>query len=156
MADWSGFARVRGNRILAVEPINFDSPSRPCVLNKRGEVHWQSVTGGGWAGVILTLAHPDRGTLEVHTALKSMTLQQVGRLGLKGRTVRAGGLGLQLRAYRLPDRNTVREMCLPPYRPSRLTPGDNPIYVHVVQEDGQRAWSSPIYVVRKRRLARRR
>lgn len=150
MVDWSGFARVRGNRILAVQPINFDSPTRPCVLTKQGEVHWQSVTGGGWAGVILRLAHPGRGTLQIHTAQKSMTVQ-IGRLGLKGRTVKVGGLGMQLQAYRLPDRNTVREITLPPYQPRQLNRGDNPIYVHVVQEDGQRAWSSPIYVVLKGR-----
>ena len=33
-------------------------------------------------------------------------------------------------------------------RPDQLHPGDNPLYVHVVQEDGQMAWSSPIYLVR--------
>jgi hypothetical protein len=30
-----------------------------------------------------------------------------------------------------------------------LRPGDNPIYVKLVQEDGHMAWSSPIYVVRE-------
>ncbi|MCK4297924.1 MAG: DUF3604 domain-containing protein [Planctomycetes bacterium] len=150
LADWSGYVRVRGNRILGFQPINFDSPSRPCVQTKLADrrVRWESVTSGGWAGVILKLGHAQRGTLEIHTAQKDMTVRLKG-LGLKGRTAKAGGLGLQLQVYRLPDENRVREMVLPAYRPTGLKKRDNPIYVHVVQEDGHRAWSSPIYLVRR-------
>jgi len=146
LADWSGYLRVRGNRILGFQPINFDSPSRPCLQTGPQEVRWESMTSGAWAGVILELADARRGTLEIHTKQTDMTVRLKG-LGLKGRTIKVGGVGLQLRAYRLPRENTVREMTLPPYRPRKLRKGDNPIYVHVVQEDGHRAWSSPIYVV---------
>ena len=106
------------------------------------------MTSGAWAGVILELADARRGTLEIRTAQKDMTVR-LKALGLKGRTVKAGGLGLQLQVYRLPDENKVREMVLPAYRPTGLKKGDNPIYVHVVQEDGHRAWSSPVYVARQ-------
>jgi hypothetical protein len=37
-------------------------------------------------------------------------------------------------------------MTLGPFRPRTLKRGDNPFLVCVVQEDGQKAWSSPIYV----------
>jgi len=160
MATWDGRARVRGNRILAFQPINFDNPLRRCEQAGDNELRWKSVTTGGWAGVILELAHARRGVLEIRTTQKDMTVP-IKALGLRGRSVRAGGLGLRpstgsgrgelveprLQAYRLPDTNTVREMVLSPYRPPELRPGGNPFYVHVVQEDGHRAWSSPIYVV---------
>ncbi|HUW56942.1 MAG TPA: hypothetical protein VMZ92_09915 [Planctomycetota bacterium] len=38
-------------------------------------------------------------------------------------------------------------MTLPAYRRPRLKRGDNPFHVHVVQGNGQRTWSSPVYVV---------
>jgi hypothetical protein len=146
LADWSGGLRVTGNRIVDFQPIGFDSPSRPCVRTGPNDLRWQSLTSGGWAGVIVTLEHPGRGAMHVHTVQKDLHVKLKG-LGMKGRTVQAGGLGLQLQAYRLPAENDVREMLLPPYRPKELKQGDNPLYVHVVQEDGHRAWSSPIYIV---------
>ena len=155
MATWDGRARVRGNRILGFQPINFDNPLRTCEQVGANELRWQSVTTGGWAGVILELAHANRGVLEVRTTRKNMTVP-VKALGLRGRSAKAGGLGLKLQAYRLADTNTAREMVLSPYRPrarfaGARRPGGNPFYVHVVQEDGHRAWSSPIYVVSAQR-----
>jgi len=32
------------------------------------------------------------------------------------------------------------------HRLENLKPGDNPIYMHVIQEDGHMAWTSPVYV----------
>jgi len=145
LADWSGFLRVRGNRIEGYQPINFDSPSRTCVQTRPNELRWTSFTSGGWAGVILTLTRARRGSLQIHTAQKDLNVELKG-LGMRGRTVNARGLGLQLQVHCLPDENHVREMVLPAYRLARLRKGDNPLYVHVVQEDGHRAWSSPIYV----------
>ncbi len=145
-AAWDGGVRVEGNRILSFQPVNFDNPLRRCEQVSPNALRWQSVTTGGWAGVILELAGTRRGVLKVRTEQKNMTVP-VKALGLRGRTVSAGGLRLKLQAYRLPDTNTVRDMVLPPYRPRGLRPGDNPFYVHVVQEDGHRAWSSPIYLV---------
>jgi hypothetical protein len=146
-ADWTGSLRIRGNRIRRFDTVNFENPSHACRRTAPNALRWNSVTTGGWAGVIVELEHADRGTLQVCTAQADMTAP-VKSLTSRPRAVSAGGVGLKLQAYRLLGRNKAREMTIPCYRPRSLHPGDNPFYVHVVQEDGQRAWSSPIYVVR--------
>ena len=146
-ADWDGGLHVRGGRIIRFTPVGFDNPLHTCERAGANELRWHSVTTGAWAGVIVELDHAGRGTLEVRTAQKNLTAP-VKSIGLRPKVVGAGGVGLKLQAYRLPDENPVGEMTLPACRPRGLKRGDNPFHVHVVQEDGQRAWSSPIYVVR--------
>ena len=147
-AVWDGELRVRGGRIRGFTPVNFDNPTHSCERTGANSLRWHSVTTGGLAGVIVELADARRGVLEVRTALKDMTVP-VKSLTTRGRTREAGGVGLMLHACRLPDENHVRGMTLDPFTPAKLRRGDNPLYVHVVQEDGHRAWSSPVYLVRR-------
>ena len=151
-ANWDGGVRVKGGRIVGFEPVNFDNPLHVCESAGENSVRWKSLTTGSCAGVIIELADANRGTLEVETLQKKMKVD-LKKLGAGVTSARCGGLNLKLEVYRLPDVNGVREMRIEEFTPRKLHPGDNPIYVHVVQEDGQRAWSSPIYVVRKRRRA---
>ena len=73
----------------------------------------------------------------------------LARLGPRGRRWNLGGLAQRLSVLRLPSCGGPRGMSFSfRPRPDQLHPGDNPLYVHVVQEDGQMAWSSPIYLVR--------
>ena len=146
-ATWDGGLRVKGERIVGFTPVNFDNPFHTCERAGSRALRWHSVTTGGWAGVIVEVVDANRGTLEVRTAQANMTVP-VRKIGLRARTRRAGGVGLRLQAYRLPDVNRAREMTVDAFRTAKLTRGDNPFTVHVVQEDGQRAWSSPIVVVR--------
>ena len=73
----------------------------------------------------------------------------IGKLGIRGRSYRLGGLGKQIAASRLPAVGERRSVSFE-YTPSLkdLGKGDNPLYVNVVQQDGQMAWSSPVYLVR--------
>jgi hypothetical protein len=59
----------------------------------------------------------------------------------------AGGIGRRIRVFRLPDDNLHRRLRLS-RRISLKSIGDNALYTCLTQEDGQRAWSSPIYVFR--------
>jgi len=142
---WDGELRVTGNRIRRITPVNFLNRLKPCRLASPRRVAWESVTTGALAGVIAELEHRDRGTIEVNTAQKRFRLA-LDRIGLSPRRYRAGGLGKSIEVYRLPTVNRAREMAFE-CRVSRFHPGDNPLHFHVVQEDGHRAWSSPIYVV---------
>ena len=146
-AGWDGGLCVKGTRILGFTPVNFDNPMHFCERSGANALRWHSVTTGGWAGVILEL-DDTRGTVEIRTEQKSITVP-VKALTARGKTRKAGGVDLKLHVCRLPDENGVRGMTLDPFRPARLKRGDNPFHVHVVQEDGHRAWSSPITVVRK-------
>ena len=147
-ANWDGGVRVRGSRIVRFAPVGFDNPLHTCRRTGANTLRWHSGTTGAWAGVILELADASRGTLEVRTARKDLTVP-VKRVGVRPKVARAGGVGLKLQVYRLPQSNRTREMNIAAFRPRKLKRGDNPFHVHVVQEDGQRAWSSPVYVVRR-------
>ncbi|HMB48364.1 MAG TPA: hypothetical protein VKN63_08825, partial [Afifellaceae bacterium] len=59
----------------------------------------------------------------------------------------AGGLDRALRFYRLPDRMT-RTRLVHSVRVPVAAGRDTRLFIRVTQEDGHRAWSSPIYLFR--------
>ncbi len=145
-APWKGGARVIGNHLDRMEPVNFLRPDRPIVVADGGnEVCWDSVTAGQKMGVDLFLAEPDQGEIVIDTNRVSATLP-VADITTEGTVLDAGGLGLQMAVTRLPDANPHFAM-----KVTRAVNGiagrDNPIYVRVTFEDGNQAWSSPIYLV---------
>ena len=100
------------------------------------------------AGVITSLARPRHGTMTIETPHRRFRVD-LARLGPRGRGWDLGGLGQRLTVCRLPPPDGPRDVSFvfrP--RPEQLHDGDNPLYVHVVQEDGHMAWSSPVYLVR--------
>ncbi|MBT4867059.1 MAG: DUF3604 domain-containing protein [Planctomycetaceae bacterium] len=146
---WDGGLRIVGNSIANFQPINFLNHEKQCNQLTSSRIGWQSLTTGGLAGVILELEHAEAGQLIVETKQTNFTATIAG-LGIRGRSFDLGGVGKQISAFRLPPAGGTRSVAFD-YEPteSDLQIGDNPLYVHVVQEDGHRAWSSPIYVVRK-------
>lgn len=145
---WDGELKLTGNRIRNFSPINFWNQSRQCRQIDARQLAWQSLTTGGVTGVVLELEKESAGRLYVQTEQKSFSAD-IGRLGVRGVTRKAGGLGKQISAYRLPAADGDCEMDVefaPRWRDLNI--GDNPIYVCVVQEDGHLAWSSPVYLTR--------
>ncbi len=148
MTTWDGSLRVKGNRVLDAAPINFWNANSPLQQTGADQFAWRSVTTGGVAGFILTLADPQAGMLELKTAQRSVRLA-VRSAGLAPRVWDCGGLHKKIEIYRLPD---------PPASPdfafelplTGLAPGDNPVYICMVQEDGHMAWTSPVYLTRDR------
>jgi len=144
MVRWDGRLKVVGNSILDTQAINFWSPeAQPRPIGRNG-VEWDSVTTGGVTGLILRLRRPNAGRIEVETpeGKVSVGLKEIGRIG---RTWDYGGVAKRLKVARLPDRPLSSTMMVS-HRLENLKPGDNPIYMHVIQEDGHMAWTSPVYV----------
>lgn len=145
--NWDGGLVVRRNRIASFQPINFWNPEKRCEQISDRELRWQSLTTGGTAGVILNLKNAG-GTIDVSTTQHSFSFR--GDVpGVHGKRVRLGGIGKEIQACQLPEEGGSCELTAE-FQPTKqmLNPGDNPIYVCVVQEDGHMAWSSPIYLVR--------
>ncbi|GIS63365.1 MAG: DUF3604 domain-containing protein [Planctomycetaceae bacterium] len=145
---WDGRVQVPRNRITDFVPINFHNIEKSCRRAGANELAWESITTGGVAGVITTLARPRHGTMTIELPHGRFRVD-LARLGPRGRRWDLGGLGQQLTVCRLPPPNGTRHVSFvfrP--RPEQLHEGDNPLYVHVVQEDGHMAWSSPVYLVR--------
>ena len=144
-AAWHGGLRAKGNTITRVAPINFWNADQQPERVGRNRIAWQSITTGGVIGLILTLAKPKAGAIELRTAQRNVTCA-VKSIGLHPRTWACGGLRKQIEMLRLPDRRRPGAFAFElPLR--KLQPGDNPIYVCVTQEDGHMAWTSPVYVL---------
>lgn len=144
---WDGDLTVPGNRIRDVTPINFHNLEKSCRLLARGRLAFESITTGGVAGVIVSLQRSRRGDLVIETPMGRHRVD-LSRLGSRGRRWRYGGLGKELSVYRLPPAGGARDCsCVLDIHPDQLHRGDNPLLVHVVQEDGHMAWSSPVYLV---------
>ena len=144
---WDGTARIAGNRITAARPVNF--LNRDKTLERTGEdtLAWRALTTGNTSGFEVTLADRDAGTLSVRTPLIEVDLP-VAEIGLEDRVYDASGtLPRHLRVYRLPDENP--HLTLTADRAIALAPDrDNAIYIRLTQEDGTRAWTSPVYIYR--------
>jgi len=145
--NWDGELCVTGNRIVGFEPVSFLNLEKSCRRTGPRSLCWESITTGAAAGVILELKRPAAGWLAIKTRQKSIKIG-LANLGLRGRNWKLGGIDKRLSVYRLPAAGGDRSLSFR-FRPRRdqLGRGDNPLYVCVVQEDGQMAWSSPVYVV---------
>ena len=137
---WDGRLTLTGNAIETLHPINFWNPQQQPERTADGGVRWRSITTGGLSGMVLTLREPTAGQLAIETAQTSLTTA-IDALPLRRD---CGGLGKRLEVCRLADDLPGSMTIDLPNIP--LNPGDNPLYVCVVQADGHLAWSSPIYV----------
>ncbi len=143
--DWSGALLVESNGIRRVQPVQFWNPHQMPRLIDEHQVAWESSTSGGLAGCILELEDRDNGTITIRTAQGECSWP-IASIGLTPLTRQYGGVGKQLEIFRLPDAPAARHLSFE-IPLDDLSPGDNPIYVRMSQEDGHMAWSSPIYVV---------
>ena len=143
LVTWDGGLHVQGNAILDAAAINFWNPNRPLVRVGGDRLAWESITTGGVTGVILTLEEPDAGVLKIETLQRCVECE-IASVGLEPQVWDCGGLRKRIEVSRLPDRQASNEFSFG-LSLSKLAPGDNPIFVRVMQEDGQMAWTSPIY-----------
>ncbi len=72
---------------------------------------------------------------------------RIADLGVEPREFAAGGLERAIRLQRLPETMTKRHLSLK-RRIKVREKGDTRLFIRVQQEDGHRAWTSPIYLFR--------
>ena len=97
------------------------------------------------AGVDLWLDDASRGTLRLETNVVS---GEVELASLRDNLVQSegGDLGRRLSTYRLPEDDWTRHVAFI-HTVSFAEGADLPVYVRVMQADGNQAWSSPIYLI---------
>lgn len=145
VVGWDGSLTLKGNQIERVQPINFLNANHPLVQESKTRLTWKSNTTGGHSGLLLTLARPAKGSLELETLQKSLKYTIPSDRG-KPRRWDCGGLKKQVEIRPLP--HTPAESALEVEIPlKKLKSGDNPLFLKVFQEDGHRAWTSPIYLI---------
>lgn len=142
---WDGGCRLEGNRFQRVSPINFWNLDRRLEQVGPSELKWSALTTGCFGGFDAWLDDANAGTLRIDTALVKAEIE-VADIGLEDRVFDAGGIKRRIRVFRMPDENAHHHVDIE--REVALVDGhDNAFYVCLVQEDGNLAWSSPIYVV---------
>ena len=142
-SQWRGRARFSGREVAKITKINAWNPERLLERRPPDTVVWDALTTGNFGGFDAYLAPGAGGRLEITTNHGTLTAD-LDDLGLADVVLDAGGLGRQVRAFRLPLENPHREVSFTT-RVALTAPGDNPLWVCVTTEDGFQAWSSPIY-----------
>ncbi len=143
-AIWDGKAYLRGNAFKRVRTVNFWNTEKPIQQSGTSEIAWQSFTTGSFSGLDAILADRDAGHLHVETSSANVDIA-VHDIGYEDRVIDAGGLDKRICVFRLPEENPHHRVMLKRRFTIRRT-GDTRPYVCVTQEDGHRAWSSPLYL----------
>jgi hypothetical protein len=143
---WDGSANISGNKIVKVAPINFFNPDKLLDQTSENALEWRALTTGNYGGFDAWLEDGKSGSIDIQTPIVSESVN-VADIGFEDTAFDAGKLGRKLRLFRLPDDNPHFEMSVEQEIELR-DKGDNPLYVRVTQEDGNLAWSSPIYIFR--------
>ncbi|MDP2859499.1 MAG: DUF3604 domain-containing protein [Bacillota bacterium] len=143
---WDGGLDIQGGTILGAEGFAFDAPWKGIYHWDQTSVKWRSSTAGDIDGVFIDLDAPDEAVLrfDTPTARFEVTLGEIRR---KDVLVDAGLLDQHVSvstAHLDPDPLDLELSFEDTDPPS----GTTPYYVKVLQDDGEMAWSSPIFVTR--------
>lgn len=144
---WDGTAAFTDNKIIDAKPINFFNRDKTLARSGENGLSWKALTTGNFGGFDAVLKDGRAGRLRLDTPLvkADVALADIGSQDVI--LDKSGELPRFVRICRLPTVNSHRKIHFK--RTIALHPkGDNPIYIRLTQEDGTRAWTSPIYVFR--------
>ncbi len=144
---WDGEAEFSGNRVTKASGINFFNEDKTLDRTSDNSLQWKALTTGNYGGFDAWLEDAEAGVVKIETPVVSQSIN-IADIGFEDIEFDAAKLGRKLRLFRLPDENAHMEMTIEQKINLRDT-GDNALYVRVTQEDGNQAWSSPIYIFRK-------
>ncbi len=142
--NWKGKVSFGGSTIRRFEKINAWNHERLFERQSDDTIVFDAITTGNFGGFDAWLDEDQNSALTVATNLASLSVP-LADIGLEDIVAEAGGLERRIKAFRLPEENTCREIATEitmPIAPDR----DNPLWICVTTEDGFQAWSSPIYV----------
>jgi hypothetical protein len=142
LAPWDGVLRLSPEgRLRAVLPYGVTNPTRGVTIVNEREVFWRSQTAGSENGVLLHVEGGPDTQLEFHSPHIVLSLP-IGELPHERQL---GGEGLHVRLEPLPAGTGRRDLDLT-WQETALRPGVTSYYVVITQVDGEKAWSSPIFV----------
>jgi hypothetical protein len=143
---WDGSLALTGNAIAEARMINNWNLDRGIQKRTPEGLSWKAVTTGNYGGIDLWLKNADAGAISFETKHCSGA-RDIAGLGVEAETFPGGGLQREVTLARLPEKMDTMRLRL-----SRRIPvpkgRDTRLFVRVTQEDGHRAWSSPIYLFR--------
>ena len=140
---WDGSLSLDQGRITAAEGYAFDTPAEGIRSIADRCVTWRSVTTGDADGVVLSLDAPLDTRLQFSTQVlcHSVALRDIAEGPVE---IDAGGVDMKLVLEQLPLGSG--DSLSFTFQESRLDAGCHPYWVRVLQTDGAKAWSSPVFV----------
>lgn len=141
--EWNGSAKITGNNICSIIPINFWNPDKQPILFDN-EIKWESITTGGGSGIIISLSEIT-GKICIETSQGNIECD-IDELEISPKVWEFGGIKKQIEIVRLPD-EMENNNCSFKIPIEINSESDNPIYIRVNQEDGHIAWTSPVYII---------
>lgn len=145
--NWRGRADFSSARIDRFERVNRLNLEQTLDQIGSSAVVWNTVTTGNSSGFDVWLDCEQNATVEILTNLGNMSVPIV-EIDIEPRIMDAGGLARELRLQRLP--NTPLPKMLELRETVKISAaGDTPIWICATFEDGNQAWTSPIYLFRK-------
>lgn len=145
-AKWAGTLKLVGNTIERCENINFLTPTIIPRQLSNSEVEINGVTAGGAQGVDLWLKDSQVGRVIIKTSQGDAQFH-LANLTKDDTKILFGGLGIGVRAFRLPERCDISDFEVT-HSVALRSDGDTRLYARVTQIDGHQAWSSPIYLMK--------
>jgi uncharacterized protein DUF3604 len=143
---WDGSLTVSDNSIVKTQVINNWNLDRGIQRQDDVTVVWKAVTTGNYGAIDLWLKQKT-GRIAFQTKPVSGEAS-IADVGVDETIFDAGGLERAVTLQRLPEIMTAHGMAHAVE--VKIRPDDDTrLYVRVQQEDGHRAWSSPIYLLRK-------
>ena len=144
---WDGKAVLSDNAFVGVRPVNFFNPEKTLDRVSETELHWRALTTGNFGGFDAWVRDAYAGTLKIETPLVGCEVP-LEKIGYEEEIVDASGvLPRFVRMLRLPAENPHRTMTITREVPLRES-GDTALFIKLTQEDGDVAWTSPIYLFR--------
>ena len=143
---WDGRVSVEGNAIQRAAILNNWNLDRGIREQHANGLSWSAVTTGNYGAIDLWLEKAATGHVRVDTPFCTAELDLAVWDGAE-QHLDCGGLSRGIRLHALPEVMTEtscrieREIATPTGQERRL-------YLRVQQEDGHRAWTSPIYIMR--------
>ncbi len=142
---WDGSAELINNQFECPSPINYYNLDKKFEQSAPNRIEWTALTTGGFGGFDALLTNPSTGTLKIQTNLVKQEIP-VSSIGRDEQVFSNGGIDRRIRIFRLPDVNAHFRISLERDF-SVYKNHDNAFYVRVTFEDGNVAWSSPIYII---------
>jgi hypothetical protein len=144
--DWSGRLTIDKGKIFSVKELAFDLPWHGVTEKTEKSVSWDSTTSGDSDGLILHLEASNETLISFITepAEFSFYLSELKEPII----VDAGRLEQKVIVSRVPIEEYPTEVIIE-YTDHDVKSGITPYYVKVTQTDGEKAWSSPIFINKK-------
>lgn len=141
--DWGGEIKLNKGKILSVEEFAFDLPWDGIIEKTDQRIRWSSMTSGDCDGIILKLetSEDTRVSFKTNPAQFSFQLNQLNEPLI----VEAGNIEQKVEVSRISEQKTPHNVKFN-YTDQNMKSGVNVYYVKVLQSDGEKAWSSPIFI----------